>query len=199
MSEEGSIRYDRLQKISQRSLQESVKFLTLQRMESCYPGIANAPKGKQALQKAMDQISNYWTTAATKEFDAVFEERDVKTKMKQLDELIHEAEQRRERQETEGSEGPIYLDSLTPQKVVDAHLRTARQETVEALEKELADLRAENEELLKAINNDGEALSNLSTAIQELFGELGSSVQSTSSLPSRSELATFTSEVTPQQ
>lgn len=198
MSEEGSIRYDRLQKISQRSLNESVKFLTLQRMESCYPGIANAPKGKQALQKAMDQISGYWTTAATKEFEAVFEERDVKNKMKQLDDLVNEAEKRRENQEKEGSEGPIYLDSLTPQKVVDAHLRTARQETVESLEKELSSLRAENEELLKAINNDRDALSNLSTVIQELLEELDVSVKSTASLPTRSELAAFTSEITPE-
>lgn len=196
VDEEPSIRYERLQQISQRSLTESVKYLTTERLESCYPSIAKAPKGKQALQKARDQIANYWESSATKEFNAVFEERDVAEKMKQLDNLIDEAEQRKE---NKIDESPVYLDSLTPQRTVDSHLYPIKQQSVDKLEKELAELRAENEELLKQVNGDSESISNLAASIEEVFKDLDLSIQSTSLLPSRSELAKFTSSIASTQ
>lgn len=195
-SESDSIRYQRLKQISTRSLEESVKHLTTDRLESCYPTIAASAKGHEALRQARSQIANYWLTTAEKEFEAVFEERDIHQKMIELDELLYAAKARMEKgEEDERNKGnenePVFMDKLAPSQVVDAHLSKYQQQEVESLEGELEKVKNENKELLEKLKQDDEKIKQTVSDIDTTLGEVNSAVESANGLPSRVEIGQF--------
>lgn len=63
-SEISSIRFDRITKVGQRAVQDTLKHLTYEKLMSCYPGIASTPSGRRGIELAVDQIKNFFETAA---------------------------------------------------------------------------------------------------------------------------------------
>lgn len=184
-----SIRYTRLQEISARSLQESIKQLTLDRVSSCYPTIASTPKGRQALQQAINQIVAYWQSTATKEFTEIYKERDIQTKMNELDNIIAEAVARRDSDDLQGTEKPVVLSKLTPSQVVDSHLRPVLQQQISELEQELSEKKEQNSELIKQILSSKEMLRQVEQDLNKIYDNLNKATAATATLPDRSTLS----------
>lgn len=194
-----SIRYERLQQISARSLQESIKVLTLDQLISCYPTMATLPKGKEVMEQALKQIAEFWKVTALKEFDTIYEERDIKAKFEQLDELIADAKTRKQafesNQHSDPAHGPVVLASLTPEIIVESHLKTQGNQRLSELEKRLNGLKFDNDKLLDELNTINCQIQTVAESILQSFDQIDLSVEAAQILPSRSELTDFLSEV----
>lgn len=91
-----SIRYQRLQQISEMTVAQTLKLLSYDKLSSCYPQISSTPSGQYALQQALTRIGKFFETATLKEIQVIFEERDIARGLKELENVIEEAKQRKE-------------------------------------------------------------------------------------------------------
>ncbi|CAN6637947.1 kinetochore-associated protein Nnf1p [Trichomonascus vanleenenianus] len=186
-----SIRYDRLNQISARSLEESVKFLTYERLATCYPTVASTTKGRQVLEQARNQIAEHWKVTALKEFDAIYDERKIKEKMVELDTLISQARERQASESPEPQDQPVNLEQLTPDHIVNAHLGLIKEQQIAELEKELASLREENRQLLDNAMTNNDKLQEISSSLQSTL-DLQTE---TKDLPSREAISQLVDKV----
>jgi kinetochore protein NNF1 len=191
-----SIRYKVLVQVAERSLQESIKALTLERLVECYAHIASRDKGRADLQKALLQTAEFWKTTALKEFKAVFEERDIKRKLGELDELVNEARQRKQAWEDRNKgEGPVRLVELTPQDIALANLRDLKLRRISELEQQIQDLRTDNKRLQAEAVAKEDRLQHILTILSSSLADLELAAKGASGLPSRESLADFFSVV----
>lgn len=87
------IRFQRLNQVCEKALEESLKALSDENLEMCYPTLSSTKEGKHEIQTVKDQLHESWSQNARKEFDAVFKERDIEVKLNELDDLILEAQE----------------------------------------------------------------------------------------------------------
>ncbi len=92
-----TVRYDRLQTLAYRCLQQCTKSLTYDTMVSCYPKIASHNVGKGWLNQGLEDIKKFWETSSEREFNSIWKERDIKRKLDELDGIILEGKKRQKR------------------------------------------------------------------------------------------------------
>lgn len=115
-SEIDRIRYERLKLVCKKALEQSIKkSLSIDQIKSCYPTIASTEDGQKSLEIARSQIIKFWHNNSTKEFDLIFKERNIETKLNELDEIIQKAQERK----LEGKEAPIQVDRLSPSELIE--------------------------------------------------------------------------------
>lgn len=130
MSEYEKIRYERLRLVCTKALEESIKkSLSLDQIKICYPTIASTAEGIEVLEIARSQIIDFWLHNSIKEFDLIFQERNLEEALNSLDEIVFLAKKR----SIDKSVEPIEIDKLTPKDIIDAKLNYKRNETVNAL------------------------------------------------------------------
>lgn len=124
------IRYERLNLVCKKALEQSIKkSLAIEQIKTCYPTIANTEEGQKSLEIARSQIIKFWHNNSSKEFDLIFKEREIETKLNELDEIIHDAQNRK----SEGKEAPLEVDRLSPTELIESSLSSTKQESVESL------------------------------------------------------------------
>uniref|UniRef100_A0A060TBD2 ARAD1D34276p n=1 Tax=Blastobotrys adeninivorans TaxID=409370 RepID=A0A060TBD2_BLAAD len=194
--EETSIRHRKLQELSARTLQQAVKVLTLEKVQSCYPTIASSDTGKENLRKAIKQIVDHWQNAAQQEFDAIYQERDIRKKMVQLDALIEEARARK----SESSSGnvdprdmPVMVGELTPEQIIDSHLADTKKRRIKELSQQLEQARARNQALSQSLTDTSNQVMTEIDHIRQHLDKVDNAIQSNTQLPSRRDLASLVS------
>lgn len=60
----------------------------------CYPSLSNSKQGEESISKVKKTLTEKWPQNASVEFDAIFEEREIESKLDELDDLIIQAQQR---------------------------------------------------------------------------------------------------------
>lgn len=189
------IRYPHLLKVSQRTVAETLKLLTYKKLAACYPTIAATPAGSFALKQALTKIKRHFESSTLREMDVIFRERELEKGLKELETIINEAKERRERFET-GSKGdnspsllpstdnttgqlpdtdkippselPVRLDTLTPNSIIRSHLLPLRKERLEALRARLSRLTTQNQELTASLEAKNQRATQLLQNIQKI-------------------------------
>jgi kinetochore protein NNF1 len=192
-----SIRYQRLKQICSRSLQESIKYLTIDRLMACYPTVVLIPKSRQVMEQALAQITAFWESTAEKEFAAVFEEKNIGKKLDELETLIEEAQTRKRTPSNErvAEDDPVMLDQLTAQQIVNCNVRKVQLERIVDLESQIERIKQDNSQLQSQLVVSQRQSAELCDLIIRSFQELEDAAGSAKKLPSRMQLAGFFADV----
>ena len=143
------IRFLKLRLVCRKALEQSIKkSLSLDQIKSCYPEISLTTEGTKALDTARSQIVQFWFDNSLREFELIFSERDIEAKLDELDELILQAEERREL-----GEDQLYINDLTPEQLMDANLALLKKMAVTLFLMIHEQLHLDNEELLKSLKD----------------------------------------------
>ncbi|CCE83912.1 Piso0_004509 [Millerozyma farinosa CBS 7064] len=169
------IRYERLRLVCQKALEQSIKkSLSMEQIKKCYPTISSSKEGERSLEIARSQIVKFWHTNSMKEFDLIFKERDIETKLNELDEIVQKAQERK----AKGDEAPIEADKLSPTELIEGTIYHDKKKTLDTLEIIYKQLRSENEDLYKELEELGQRSSKIRTDVEGSISRLKNSVQS---------------------
>ncbi|AGO10603.1 AaceriABR150Cp [[Ashbya] aceris (nom. inval.)] len=168
MSHDHRIRFKRLNQVCEKALAQSIsKLQNWDKLSSCYPGYISTREGYANLKTCQVQVCDFWSQLCRQEFQAIFEERDVKAKLDELDDLILKAKERA-RSQRDGTGNRTRVEDLTPAQLIQGSVRRAQTDTLEQLDARLrslddrnAELRAELEELNHAVGSELEELEHL--------------------------------------
>ncbi|KAK9354814.1 Nnf1-domain-containing protein [Lipomyces doorenjongii] len=191
-----SIRNQRFLEIFQRSLQASTQTLTFDKLSQCYPYVAE--HGAVGLREAMNQAMRFWETSSTREFHAILEERDVARKLTELDALIEEARERKaksEQGEIEGPEKQVFVESLTPEDHVRAHLTPINLAEAERLEIRIQEAQASNKRLLHEAAAQEREIDEFFSGIKKSLDDLASATAECEALPDQREMFASIDEI----
>ncbi|CCH42268.1 Kinetochore-associated protein NNF1 [Wickerhamomyces ciferrii] len=86
------IRHQRLVQVVNKALEESMKTISDENLQSCYPLLSSTKQGKETISVVKEQLKESWFQNSQKEFDAIYKERDIEAKLNELDDLIIEAQ-----------------------------------------------------------------------------------------------------------
>ncbi|KAK9365071.1 Nnf1-domain-containing protein [Lipomyces kononenkoae] len=184
-----SIRNQRLLEIFQRSLQACTQTLTFDKLAQCYPYVAE--HAAAGLREAMNQAMKFWEMSSTREFHAILEERHVAGKLAELDALIEEARDRKKKSEEgeiEGSEKQLFVESLSPEDHVRAHLTPINLAEAERLERRIQETQTANKKLLHDAAGQEQEIDELMFAIRKSLDDLASACAECDALPEQREL-----------
>lgn len=169
------IRYERLKLVCQKALEQSIKkSLSMEQIKKCYPTISLSKEGERSLEIARSQIVKFWHTNSMKEFDLIFKERDIENKLNELDEIVQKAQERK----TKGDEAPIEADKLSPTELIEGTIYHDKKKTLDTLEMIYKQLRSENEDLYKELEELGQRSSKIRTDVEGSISRLKNSVKS---------------------
>ncbi|KAG7194892.1 uncharacterized protein KQ657_004000 [Scheffersomyces spartinae] len=150
------VRYPRMRALCGKALMQVIgKGLSMDKFISCFPVLAESPEGMEALRNARQQVIGFWTKAAESEFETIFKERDLETKLDQLDEIVQAARLNRQR----GLDQTLEVDKLGPSDIIEGTVVTKKKEAIANLEIMKQQLVQDNDELyreLASIVKEGE-------------------------------------------
>ncbi|KAK9380036.1 Nnf1-domain-containing protein [Kockiozyma suomiensis] len=187
-----SIRHQRLVEIFQRSMQATTGALTFEKLAQCYPYVAE--NGSAGLREALNQAMRFWDSSSSREFYAILEERDVASKLSELDQLVLEARDRKQRADDNvedadsGYGRQVYVESLTPEDIVKAHLGPTNLKETESLEGRIRAVQSANKQLLKTVESQEKEISELFSTISKSLNDLQKASDETDGLPDQAEL-----------
>lgn len=142
------VRFDKLQKVLQKAVDYTVeKLFRPEQLEKCLPNISQMKGGEKALQTARKQILDYFQRTLVDQFRHIFEQNDIERKLDELDEIIQDAQARRDL----GVEEPLFVDKLSPQQLIDARVSQTKAETVDKLQLIYEQLLLDNKQLHEEI------------------------------------------------
>lgn len=166
MTDSEKIRYKRLQLVCKKALEESIKkSLSLEQIKKCYPIIASSEEGVKSLEIARSQIINFWFNNSMKEFDLIFQERDIENGLDGLDEVIEKAKRR----SLDKNEKPVEINKLTPEEIIQANIRLNRNSSTESLRLIHNQLRSENLQFFNELNGLFEESQAIKTSLNDLL------------------------------
>ncbi|KAK6458911.1 Nnf1-domain-containing protein [Scheffersomyces xylosifermentans] len=159
MSEEvEKIRYDRLKVVCRRALEQSIrKSLNSDSIKSCYPSIAATEDGSRSLETARSQMTKFWFDSSMKEFELIFKEKNVDTKLNELDEIIQTAQRRKQSHQ----ELPAHIDKLSADELIESTLLQGSDYSLDSLSMIYNQLCLDNTEMfeeLQSLSTESESL-----------------------------------------
>lgn len=158
VQEIGSIRFEALHSALSYALQRTLSKLTLKTFISCYPGI-----DQSSLEYVRKQIIKSWQTRAEIEFQKIFAERDLQSKLDQLDDIIQTAEELKQHNLQNSDETHILnvdISSLTPSELTKVHIYTEKEKSLDNLGNLLDTIRHSNQQLISRLNTIKHDISN---------------------------------------
>ncbi|CAN3358965.1 hypothetical protein DICA1_F44562 [Diutina catenulata] len=143
------VRFPRVNAVYQTALDKAVeKSLEDDKIAECFPSISSSEQGSRALQRAGAQIRNHLFKKTTQEVELIFEETGLEKKLNQLDDAVHEAEERATSGE---SVDALNAPLLTPEYRMDAAIAASTKDQVAELETLRTQLRQENAAMIEEL------------------------------------------------
>lgn len=143
------IRYDRLNQVVKKAVEQTIKKLLMaEQLEKCFPTIAQMEGGPEALEMARKQIQKYFHSTCFKQFEHIFENRDIHSKLDQLDEIIAEAQNARDSATTEPR---VPVDKLTAPQLIEATVALTRRDSIKKLTMIYDQLVLDNKQLFEEL------------------------------------------------
>ena len=187
------VRYQRLNQVFDRALAQTVhKLESKERVVSCFPRYSSTLEGSSHLENCQAQLIEFMVRYCEREFQAILEERNVKVKLDELDDLISLAQSRLEERKRqalvtakrkEGNARPINsdleqglsaVDQLSSKKLLAAHLYTLRKDTVAKIDNRLQKVNALNNKIKDEITELEEEIekskSNINSLLDDTMG-----------------------------
>ncbi|ODV60251.1 MIND complex subunit NNF1 ASCRUDRAFT_152726 [Ascoidea rubescens DSM 1968] len=108
-------RFKLLERAAIIALKKSMDVLTLEKLSTCYPTLASNEEGLKALKNAELQVKEFWFKNSQNEFNNIFQEKSVKTKLDELDQIIRESLQNFN---NKSENGKLVIEDLKPDDVL---------------------------------------------------------------------------------
>lgn len=140
------IRFERLQTVCDKALEESQKVLTDENLLSCFPSLNSSEKGKQLLNTIRLKLTESWSENTRKEFNSIFEERDIENKLNELDDLINDANKR-------DPDNSIPIEELSSINILNSYMIPVKKQNLNKLKEQVESLKLTNLELLKELKS----------------------------------------------
>ncbi|SCU83918.1 LAMI_0C05336g1_1 [Lachancea mirantina] len=171
------IRFKRLNQVWNRALQQSVhKIQNWDKIVSCFPAYASTEVGSSNLANCQKQAVEFWMQLCRYEFEEICRERDVETKLNDLDDLVDRA--KTTLQSTDKDTPRICIDQLDPHELVDGNLNWIRRRSLDELSDRILKLEAVNETLTQELQETQTAISQQLSQLDRIFDtHLGSENQ----------------------
>ena len=167
------IRYERLKLVSQKALDQSIKKgLSIDQIKKCYPIISSSSDGVRLLEMARSQIIDFWQSKSLEEFALIFKERNLASKLDELDEIVEAAHRRQYDGDTR-----IPIDLLTPDELIDASLVSTRKQSADTLSIIYNQLCADNQELHDEVMSLAKEGNDIKNDINALIASLGRDIE----------------------
>lgn len=167
------IRYERLKLVSQKALDQSIKKgLSIDQIKKCYPVISSSSDGVRLLEMARGQIIDFWQSKSLEEFALIFKERNLASKLDELDEIVEAAHRRQY-----DGDARIPIDMLTPDELIDASLVTTRKQSADTLSIIYNQLCADNQELHDELMSLAQEGNDIKNEINTLIASLGRDIE----------------------
>ncbi|EGW34485.1 uncharacterized protein SPAPADRAFT_59917 [Spathaspora passalidarum NRRL Y-27907] len=142
------IRYEKLKEVGRRATEASIKkSFSSGKVESCFPTIASTAQGSEILREASKQFIEFWQSETLNEIDHIYEERDIETKLDELDEIVQAAEERKRSRTSK----PENVDLLSAKEIIDSNIVSKGTVALEKLQLIHDSLRAENLDTYKQL------------------------------------------------
>ncbi|VEU22092.1 DEKNAAC103075 [Brettanomyces naardenensis] len=157
------VRYGGLRKVVDYSLDTTLKQFTLEKLKECYPMI-----DASVLEFVRRQIVDLWRSTAESEFDKIYDDRQLEKSLNELDEIVYEAERRKEKDKDD----VLHLEQLKPEQIVQSRLVDLKKESISRLDGKLDELREDYDALMKQLEGlSGQATKNVGD-VETIFKEL---------------------------
>lgn len=168
------IRFERLKLVCRKALEQLIKkSLSPEQFKLCFPTIAGTDEGIRSLDLARSQMIGFWHENTLKEFDLIFQERNIDTKLNELDEIIQTAQRREQSQ----LELPAQIDKLTPTELINSTLLDGSESSLENLSMIYNQLCIDNKEMYTELQKLSIESDDLKTDINNLLETLRKEVE----------------------
>ena len=149
------IRYQRLLQVFNRALFQSIStFQDWNKISSCFPHYAETELGKIHLESCRKQVSALWSELCEREFQEIVKDRDIRSKLDELDGLIAQAKQRLADKKDPKLKPPsetrvvtVPISDLSVEQIVDCNLHNQRKLAMQALDERTKVVDAMNKKL----------------------------------------------------
>lgn len=158
------VRFSGLEKAAEFALSETLRKLTLQRMEECYPDIE-----PEVLEYIRKQTIEVWRKKAEAECGQIYTERDLKSKLDALDEIVSDARDRQSRRDPD----VLHMDRVKPEEVVQSQLIALKEQAIRKSTKSLNSLRYHKKILLRELGRVSQGVEEGCEELDGVVGELG--------------------------
>lgn len=145
------IRFDRLNQVAKKAVEQTIKKLLMpEQLEKCFPSIAEMEGGPEALEMARKQIQKYFHNTCFKQFEHIFENRDIRNKLDELDEIIARAQHAKD---SAPAKSRVSVDKLTPQQLIEATVLLTRRDSIKKLTMIYEQLVLDNKQLFEELRS----------------------------------------------
>ena len=165
------VRFERLRLVARRALEELIKkSLSIEQVNTCFPTLVSSEDGVISLESALSQMSGFWHSNSLDEFDLIYKEKDMESKLNELDNIIQQSQDRKD----SGAE-PSNIDQLSPLEIVDSTIISKSKDVLDNLQMIYDQLCTENLDLYKEFSemvNDAKDIDNsIQANIEQLKSE----------------------------
>ncbi|CCJ29158.1 unnamed protein product [Pneumocystis jirovecii] len=165
------LRAQRLEDLLAKSLSQTIKACSYEQVAKCFPALAkNSP---EVLRNAHKQVISFLQSSCEREFMSILKERDVVSRLNELDNLITNAKLRQE-----SGEPPSILPTLlSPEHVVNSYLYPLKMKELSVLKEQLKNTQAKNTDSYKKVALQRDEIAHLALSIKKAIEELDLAVQ----------------------
>ncbi|ODV84506.1 hypothetical protein CANARDRAFT_213392 [[Candida] arabinofermentans NRRL YB-2248] len=145
------IRFDGFDKAANYATLQTIKQLSLSTFKSCYPFI-----NTDTLQELNNQLITFMKSKSIEQFNLIYEERNLKLKLDELDDLIHDGESRMINGNGGGDGGDddsIFINSLNSNQLIQFKLLKLKENAVDELHDKLNNIITEKHKLINELNS----------------------------------------------
>ncbi|KAH7041294.1 Nnf1-domain-containing protein, partial [Microdochium trichocladiopsis] len=164
------------QNLLDKSLESTLKKVSWDNFAACYPTIATqAPATLKAVQKQMVERLG---TLCRREFQSIFEQRQVVAKLNELEGLISEASRRKDEAGMQGiDEAPVPPHTLPAEQVFAAHLAPHLKQQQSQLNAKLQTVQAHNAKLFDEVQRQRAEMESLVQLLEKTMEDIDSASQ----------------------
>lgn len=172
--ENNKVRFERLRLVARKALEQLIKkSLTMEQVKTCFPTLVTSQDGVRSLELALSQMSGFWHANSLDEFDLIYKEKDIESKLDELDDIIQNAQ----RAKDSGKE-PSNIDQLSPLEIVDSTIVSNSKNVLDSLQMIYDQLCRDNAELyteLSELTKESTRINNsIKSGIEQLNKEANS-------------------------
>lgn len=172
--ENNKVRFERLRLVARKALEQLIKkSLTMEQVKTCFPTLVTSQDGVRSLELALSQMSGFWHANSLDEFDLIYKEKDIESKLDELDDIIHNAQ----RAKDSGKE-PSNIDQLSPLEIVDSTIVSNSKNVLDSLQMIYDQFCLDNSELyteLSELTKESTRINNsIKSGIEQLNKEANS-------------------------
>lgn len=172
--ENNKVRFERLRLVARKALEQLIKkSLTMEQVKTCFPTLVTSQDGVRSLELALSQMSGFWHANSLDEFDLIYKEKDIESKLDELDDIIQNAQ----RAKDSGTK-PSNIDQLSPLEIVYSTIVSNSKNVLDSLQMIYDQLCRDNAELyteLSELTKESTRINNsIKSGIEQLNKEANS-------------------------